>query len=156
MIHAHPADRQVYRGLVSVKGVIWRDSAVALLKNERDEWELPGGKLERHETPEACVAREIEEELGLRVTVGPILDAWLYREIVPGADILIITYGCLPDADARIGISDEHQAAGWFALAEMDELRMPEGYRRSVRRWAVDARAITPSPGPSPDVRPSP
>jgi 8-oxo-dGTP pyrophosphatase MutT (NUDIX family) len=43
---------------VSVKGVVVRDDRVLLLRNERDEWELPGGKLELGEEPPACVARE--------------------------------------------------------------------------------------------------
>ena len=30
-------------------------------------WSLPGGRLEPDETPEACAAREVGEELGLRV-----------------------------------------------------------------------------------------
>lgn len=31
---------------VSIKGVVVRDGRVLLLKNERDEWELPGGRIE--------------------------------------------------------------------------------------------------------------
>ena len=40
------------------------DRRVALLRNERGEWELPGGKLERGESPEHCLVREIQEEHG--------------------------------------------------------------------------------------------
>jgi len=46
---------------ISVKGVVVRAGKVLLLKNERDEWELPGGRLEAGETPEQCVARDIAQ-----------------------------------------------------------------------------------------------
>ena len=49
---------------VSVKGVVVRAGRVLLLHNERQEWELPGGRLELGESPPQCVAREIAEETG--------------------------------------------------------------------------------------------
>lgn len=60
---------------VSVKGVAVRDGRVLLLRNERSEWELPGGRIERGESPEECLVREVAEETGWRVRAGPILDS---------------------------------------------------------------------------------
>ena len=49
---------------VSIKGVLVEAGRVVLLENERDEWELPGGRLEPGEAPETCLVREFAEELG--------------------------------------------------------------------------------------------
>jgi 8-oxo-dGTP pyrophosphatase MutT (NUDIX family) len=119
---------------VSVKGVLARAGRVVLVMNERREWELPGGRLEDGETPEGCVAREIEEELGLAVTVGPLLDCWLY-EPVAGRRVLIVTYGCVPADDRTPRLSDEHRALDWFAAGALDGIALPAGYRRAITRW---------------------
>ena len=47
-----PRDNDARRFPVSIKGVVIRGDKVILLRNERDEWELPGGKLELSESPE--------------------------------------------------------------------------------------------------------
>jgi 8-oxo-dGTP pyrophosphatase MutT (NUDIX family) len=130
-----PRDNEAYRFPVSVKGVVIRDAAVVLLKNERDEWELPGGKLEPSESPESCVAREIDEELRLAIRPDSILDSWIYT-IVPGTHVLILTYGCSETSERQAVLSPEHKQLRWFPLAEVDSLRMPEGYKASIRCWA--------------------
>jgi 8-oxo-dGTP pyrophosphatase MutT (NUDIX family) len=71
---------------VSVKGVAIQDGKVLLLENERNEWELPGGKLEVGEDPLDCVVREISEESRWKVDAGPLLDCWQYH-IRPGSDV---------------------------------------------------------------------
>ena len=119
---------------VSIKGVLLVDGRIVLLENERAEWELPGGKLDPGETPERCVVREIEEELGLDVECVAILDSWVY-EARPGTAVLIVTYGCRLRRAGDIRISHEHKRVGLFAPHEIDALPMPEGYRRSIRAW---------------------
>lgn len=119
---------------VSIKGVVLVEGRVVLLRNERDEWELPGGKLDPGETPERCVVREIDEELGLAVACDAILDSWVYA-VRPGLAVLIVTYGCRLEGDADIRISHEHKEVGLFRPDEIDALPMPAGYRRSIRDW---------------------
>ncbi|WP_460094727.1 NUDIX domain-containing protein [Pseudomonas sp. H2_E02] len=56
---------------VSIKGVLQSpEGLVVLMLNERDEWELPGGRIELGETAPQCLAREIDEELAVEVSVG--------------------------------------------------------------------------------------
>lgn len=119
---------------VSVKGVVVRDGRVLLLRNERDAWELPGGKLDLGEQPAECVAREIAEEVGWPVSTGALLDAWQYH-IRDGVDVLVVTYGCHAGTDADPVVSHEHTDVGLFTEAEVAGLRMPDGYKKSIAAW---------------------
>lgn len=68
--------KQLYRILpISVKGVVFEHGGVWLRKNERDEWELPGGKIDEGEQPAETVARELQEELGFEVQAIKIVHA---------------------------------------------------------------------------------
>jgi 8-oxo-dGTP pyrophosphatase MutT (NUDIX family) len=131
-----PRDNDAYRFPVSVKGVVIRDGKVILLRNERDEWELPGGKLELTESPEQCLAREIAEELGLEIVPERILNSWTYT-IVPGVSVVILAYGCVESSRDEAVLSDEHKELRWFPLADIDALRLPDGYRASIRLWSA-------------------
>ena len=120
---------------VSIKGVVVRAGLVLLLGNERNEWELPGGKLELGEDPARCAEREIAEETGWKVSAGPLIDAWQYH-IADGADVLVLTYGGhAATGTEEPALSSEHSEAGLFTYAAAAELRMPEGYKRSIAAW---------------------
>ncbi|MCM6773069.1 NUDIX hydrolase [Nocardia sp. CDC159] len=57
-------------------GVLFFDAAGRILLVEptyKDHWEIPGGAVEADESPGAGAVREIEEELGLGFTPGPML-----------------------------------------------------------------------------------
>jgi 8-oxo-dGTP pyrophosphatase MutT (NUDIX family) len=126
---------------VSVKGVLIRSGRVLLVRNERAEWELPGGRIEPHESFEQCVVREIMEETGLPVDVVEILDAWMYHIAVARKDIAIVTFGCSSTSDTAPVLSSEHNRIGEFGEHEVPDLPMPDGYKRSVVTWFGRLRA---------------
>src|SRR5688572_2329282 len=134
---------------VSVKGVFCTpDGQIVLLKNERNEWELPGGRLEDGEAPPACLAREIEEELGVRVSVGAALDSYLF-EVVPGKQVFIVTYVCTLEGGFAPVLSHEHQEVGLFAPDALPP-ELPDGYRRSIAGWARVHQGVRPQGGHGP------
>lgn len=119
---------------VSIKGVIIAAGGIVLLKNERDEWELPGGKLESGETPETCLAREIKEELGVETAAMQLLDCWLY-EITDKVEVLIVTFGCRPIDCEKLTLSAEHKELRVFPIDEIPSVKMPQGYKNSIYAW---------------------
>ena len=55
--------------------VVSRDGSVLVARRAKGQhleykWEFPGGKIEENETPEACLHRELREELGVTVEIG--------------------------------------------------------------------------------------
>jgi len=75
-------DRREYpeRPIVGVGAVIVRDGRVVIVRRRYEplagRWSLPGGMLELGETLEAGVAREMQEETGLDVEVGPVIEVF--------------------------------------------------------------------------------
>lgn len=60
-------------------GLVFRDGQLLITQRPAGShlaglWEFPGGKREPGETWEACLERELVEELGVRVTVGRLFD----------------------------------------------------------------------------------
>lgn len=130
-----------HRYPVSIKAVLLAPSGeLVLMLNERDEWELPGGRIEPDESPRECLAREIEEELGLRVVVDASpLDAYLF-EVIPGRQVFICTYRARLSAGEGFAprLSHEHLQIGLFE-PEALPANLPTAYRASVHKaWAAE------------------
>lgn len=124
---------------VSVKGVLLIEGKAVLVRNDRVEWELPGGRIEIGETPEETLEREFEEELAVEVEALGIIDSYLF-EVFPGKHVFIVTYGCRLRGEFKPALSEEHSAFGLYAPGDLGAIKLPVGYARSIRRWSANAR----------------
>ncbi|SMO84782.1 NUDIX domain-containing protein [Melghirimyces algeriensis] len=123
-----------YRLPISIKGVLLDAlDRVCLLKNERNEWELPGGYLEPGESPEQALMREAEEELGIRVLISHLLDAGVYQ-VLPEKEIFIVAYRCFWDGEGKVTHGEEHIDIGWFSLEQAQNIHVPYPYLRAIRK----------------------
>ena len=119
----------------SIKGVLLVEGGVVLVKNPRNEWELPGGRIEPGESPQATLAREFEEELAVQVQVGASIDSYVF-EVVPARHVRIMTYGCTLAGTFAPRISDEHSEYCVCPINELHSLNLPAGYKQSIERWS--------------------
>jgi len=101
------------------------------------KWEFPGGKLEPNETPQAALVREIREELGVTICVGPLLGigkAQAGRKLIAldvyAATLVAGTPVAREHAQLRWVVADELSAFDW-AEADIPVIG-------AVRAWLLE------------------
>ena len=86
-------------------------------KHMAGKWEFPGGKIEPGETAEACIRREIREELGMEIAVGPVLTV---MEHDYGVKYVRVTFFLAVSDD--IPSAKDRQGFRWVTLEEIDSV----------------------------------
>jgi ADP-ribose pyrophosphatase YjhB (NUDIX family) len=130
--------------VVGVGAVIFDEGRVVLIKRKYEplagQWSLPGGALDLGESLEAGVAREIREETGLEVHVGPVVE--VFDRILLDTDgrvryhFVLIDYVCRPIGGTLQAGSDVADAV----LVDPAELAP---FRLTPKAVAVIERALT-------------
>jgi ADP-ribose pyrophosphatase YjhB (NUDIX family) len=143
---AAAADNREYptRPVVGVGAVVLTDDGRVVLVRRghpplAGRWSLPGGMLELGETLRAGVAREVREETGLEVDVGPLIDA--IDHIDTAADGRVAYHFALIDYLCRItgGTPRAETDASEVALVDPAAL---ESYGVAARTRRVIERAV--------------
>lgn len=124
--------------------VVWKDDQVLLIQRgkepRRGEWSIPGGSHEVGETVREAAVREVMEETGVTIRLGPIID--VIDTIRHDADGRVLTHFTLTDFAATwlagdpVGDDDAMHAEFLPYEAALDRLNWSETARviRESRR----------------------
>jgi len=112
MNNAPSSDGSHFHGSVTQKAIIFNGDEEVLLVSPTvgRGWTLPGGRLQEGETTAASLSREIDEETGLSIQVGPPVNAmtglWFTDE---GEPMFTVVYVCESN-ETSVTLSEEHDA----------------------------------------------
>tara|TARA_B100000767_G_C19757791_1_gene533801 strand:- start:158 stop:598 length:441 start_codon:yes stop_codon:yes gene_type:complete len=112
---------------VSIKAIIIDDNRVLCLKNERNEWDFPGGKIQVNEDIEKCLRREVKEETNLSIKNLNILKP--FNLIFNDVPVFVLLYTAEISCDSPLSISYEHADYNFFLKSEIKNLNMPQAYK---------------------------
>lgn len=105
-------------GLEVVAAAVVRGGFVLAARRSRPahlagRWEFPGGKVEPGEDGPAALARELSEELGVRVVVGKVLGE------ASDSGVRLVLYASTLDA-GEPAAHDDHDALRWLTASQLD------------------------------------
>jgi 8-oxo-dGTP diphosphatase len=112
--------------VVVAAAIVERDGRFLLTRRPKGThlagtWEFPGGKCESGETPEACLARELREELASEALVGRCV--LVSRHAYPGRTVELHFFEATLAADPVPQLGQEMR---WVPRAELRHLPFPE------------------------------
>lgn len=139
-------DRREYpeRPIVGVGAVIVEGGKVLLIRRRyeplKGQWSLPGGAVEVGEALERAVEREMLEETGLAVDVGPVIEVFdrITRDEARRVryHFVLIDYLCRPTG-GELRAGSDVDAAIWADPAQLAQYALTE------KATAVIQRALT-------------
>jgi mutator protein MutT len=120
-------------------GLVFRDGRLLITQRPPGShleglWEFPGGKCEPGETLEACLVRELREELGVTVHVGERVAEIAHD--YPDKQVRLHFFQCrLTDGEPRLL---ECAALAWVAAAELDGYAFPAADAELIGRLKTE------------------
>ena len=140
---SRPSRQYPGQPIVGLGAVILHEGKVVLVKRRFEtlagQWSLPGGRLELGETLEAGLAREMLEETGFEVEVGPVVDVFDRILLDPERKVryhyVLIDYLCRP-----VGGTLNHGSD--VAAAELVDPGELERYRLTPKATSVIEKAV--------------
>ena len=122
-------------------GVVWRSDRILLTRRPpgvhlAGVWEFPGGKIQPEEDPRTTVSRECQEECGIDVDVGGILEVTFHR--YEKKSVLLLFYRCdwVRGEVLHRGVTDH----AWVFPSDLLRYELPPADRPLVEKLMRAAR----------------
>ncbi len=125
----------------AVGAVIVHQGKVLLIKRAKDPsrgyWSIPGGVIELGEKAREAVKREVKEECGIEVEVGPVLE--VVDSIHRDADgrlrfhYVIVDFLAYP-REFSVCPSSDAEEVRWFSPEELEGIPIPPGTKELLKR----------------------
>jgi ADP-ribose pyrophosphatase YjhB (NUDIX family) len=133
--------------VAAVGGVVLSGDDVLLIKRafppRQGEWSLPGGQLELGESLAAAVRREVKEETGIDIEVGPVVEVFdrVHRDDAGRIryHFVIVDFLCRP-AGGELRAGDDAAEVRWVPRGDVRGLGV-NAFAAAVIERAFAARA---------------
>ena len=126
---------------LGVGGAVVKDGRLLLVRRAsrrgRGNWQIPGGFVERGETMEQAVVREVAEESGVTAEVEGVLGI-RNRSDSDSDNSTYVILALRPISGEPTPDEHEVDRAGYFSLEEIDALEQMPPINREVARRALD------------------
>jgi 8-oxo-dGTP diphosphatase len=128
------------RPVIGVGAVVVKDGKALIVKRAHEprkgEWSLPGGRVELGETLVDAVRREIREETGLEIQVGPVVELFDRIHRLDGRvryHFVIVDYLCTC-IGGDLCAGDDAEDAAWVTADELERYGVNEFAAAVIRK----------------------
>ena len=141
------APKTTMRARLGANAIITCNGKILLEKRrDCDIWGLVGGGVKKNETPLQAIAREIREELGLRIPLESFTKLGVYGE--PGRiaayrdgsiwRMVVVVFDLELDEEPQMVISEESNALKFFTREELQDIQIVVTHSDIVEDWFVN------------------
>lgn len=113
--------------IIVAAAILIKNKKILIAKRRKNDfsgnkWEFPGGKIEKNESPQECLRRELKEEFGITTKIGNFF--YLSKHNYSFYSIKMLTYfAALEQGEIEL---KEHEDIKWVTQKELTKFEMPE------------------------------